>query len=200
MLEPRIDLDRVVDAHARFLAAIGSLTDEQARLPSGLPDWTVGHVLSHVARNADSHVRRTRAAIRGELVDQYPGGLAGRRAEIEAGAHRPANDIIEDVRRTSSAVEEAWQGVTGEVWSGLELPGRRWQELEVHLIDLGIGVTYRDWPDEFVVEWLPRTRERMWDTLSPEARAFRFDSPAAQLAWLYGRLQRADAPDLPPWG
>ena len=29
---------------------------------------------------------------------------------------------------------------------------------EVHLVDLGIGVTYRDWPADFVAAWLPRLR------------------------------------------
>ncbi len=45
------------------------------RGPSLLPEWSDGHVLTHLARNADSVVRRMEGAARGELVDQYPGGL-----------------------------------------------------------------------------------------------------------------------------
>ena len=55
-------------------------------LPSLLPEWTRGHVLTHIARNADSFVRVLEAARRGEVVTQYEGGVAGRNADIEAGA------------------------------------------------------------------------------------------------------------------
>jgi len=65
---PTDDIERVADAQARFDTAIAGLSDADVRRPSALPDWTVGHVLTHVARNADSHVRRTRAAQRHEVV------------------------------------------------------------------------------------------------------------------------------------
>ena len=55
-------------------------------LPSLLPGWTRGHVLTHIARNADSFVRVLEAARRGEVVTQYEGGVDGRNADIEAGA------------------------------------------------------------------------------------------------------------------
>ena len=71
---PNEDIARVGDAQTRFDAVIAGLTDDDARRASRLPDWTVGHVLAHVARNADSHVRRAEAATRGEVVEQYPGG------------------------------------------------------------------------------------------------------------------------------
>jgi maleylpyruvate isomerase len=38
---------------------IAGLTDDQARAPSLLPGWSVGHVLTHIARNGDSYVRMT---------------------------------------------------------------------------------------------------------------------------------------------
>jgi maleylpyruvate isomerase len=208
---PDADIARVADAHARFLEAIRQLRDEDVRRPSLLPGWTVGHVLTHVARNADSHVRRAEAAVRGDVVDQYPGGYARRDADIEAGAGRPAAEIRDDVRRSAEAVEEAWRGVPPAAWTGrtrdangrerplFELPSRRWQEVEVHVVDIGVGVTHRDWSGQFVLEWLPRTRERMWDEL-PSPIGVQFDDPRDELAWLYGRLRRDDLPQLPPWG
>ena len=45
------------DATARLLAALEVLRDLDVTRPSLLPDWTVGHVLTHLARNADSFVR-----------------------------------------------------------------------------------------------------------------------------------------------
>jgi DNA-binding CsgD family transcriptional regulator len=37
-----------------LVAAAGRMTDAEAREPSLLPGWTRGHVLTHVARNADA--------------------------------------------------------------------------------------------------------------------------------------------------
>lgn len=212
MLIPEIDLDRVRSAHARLFAATQLLSDEEVRRPSLLPAWTVGHVLTHVARNAESHVRRAEAAGRGEVVDQYEGGSEGRNAAIEAGARRAAADLVDDVRESALAAEQAWNGVPPDAWTRrtrdangrarplFELPSRRWQEVEVHLVDLGIGISHRDWPDEFVLEWLPRTRERMWSQLPAAAHEANFDDPAEELAWLYGRLDRDDLPAPPLWG
>lgn len=209
---PEAALARVHDAHERLFAATQPLSDEDVRRPSLLPGWTVGHVLTHLARNAESHVRRAEAAPRQVVVDQYEGGYEGRNAAIESGAPRRASELIEDVRRTSLAAEQAWEGVPASAWAArsrdangharplFELPSRRWQEVEVHLVDLAIGITHRDWPADFVLEWLPRTRERMWAVLPPQADLAEFDDPRDELAWLYGRLQREDLPAPPPWG
>jgi maleylpyruvate isomerase len=195
-----------------LLQVIDGMTDDDVRRPSLLPGWTAGHVLTHVARNADSHVRRVDAARRGEMIGHYEGGFAGREADIEAGAIRAAAEIVEDVRRSANAVDEAWRALPVEAWAGrswdvsgrerllFELPSRRWQEVEVHMVDLDVGVSHRDWPDELVIEWLPRTRERMWPQLPPEGTTFQFEDPRDELAWLYGRLRRSDLPALPPWG
>src|SRR5919206_1227017 len=92
-----INLDDVHFSHGRVVSTLSGLTDTAARRPSLLPGWTVGHVATHLARNADSHVRLLEAARRGEVADQYPGGAAQREAEIEAGAGRPAAELVADV-------------------------------------------------------------------------------------------------------
>ncbi len=71
---PYGDLAQVAGAQARLLALIQPLSDADVRRPSRLPGWTVGHVLSHLARNADSHRRRADAAGAGEVIEQYEGG------------------------------------------------------------------------------------------------------------------------------
>ena len=205
---PTDDIARVADAQARFDKAIAGLTDDDVVRPSRLPDWTVGHVLAHVARNADSHVRRTEAAIRGEVVEQYPGGFEGRAAEIDATAHGSAAELIDDVRSSGAAVLAAWGSTPAAAWDGVttdvggrerplwQLVARRWQELEVHVVDLGIGVTHEDWPDDFVAVWTPRLRQHFGDVASPSAEL----TDREELAWLYGRYARTDLPVLPPWG
>jgi maleylpyruvate isomerase len=99
----------------------------------------------------------------------------------------------------------AWSNVTRDV-GGRErplsaLPARRWQELEVHLVDLDVGVSYADWSDDFVEVFLPKLRSTVGErlptgaALAPSA----FDDPREELAWLYGRVRRPDLPALVPW-
>ena len=205
---PADDIAQVVGAQQRFNDAIAGLADADVRRPTLCAGWTVGHLLTHVARNADSHVRRTEAAMRGETVEQYTGGYEGRAVEIDEGATRSAAELIADVRDSGAAVERAWSRVIGEAWEnptldvrGREMPlhqlvGWRWQELEVHLIDLDLGVTYRDWPEAFVRVWLPRVRTSVGEI----AHAGSGLDDREQLAWLYGRRSRPDVPAVPAFG
>lgn len=209
---PVADLRWVADATRRFLDVVEDLTGDDVGAASLLPGWTVGHILTHVARNADSHIRRSAAAMRGEVIDQYPGGFKGRAAEIEAGACRSAAAITDDVRSTAAALAKTWELVAGSAWlrptrdvSGRErplneLPARRWQELEVHVVDLGAGPTYRDWPDDFVAVWLPRLEAELPDRLATKERpeVSTLDE-RERLAWLYGRSAEPGLPELPPW-
>ena len=194
-------------------ATIAPLDDATTGRPSLLPGWTVAHVLTHLARNADSHYRRTRAAIEGVMVDQYPGGLEERTAEIEAGAGRPADIVIADVGSATHRLLKAWSDVPGYAWANItrdatgrerplhELPTRRWLEVEIHLVDLGIGFTHRDWPDDFVGGLLPEMRDGVGVRLtSGDILPAPGDlDPKDELAWLVGRLGRDDLPRLGPW-
>jgi maleylpyruvate isomerase len=189
MSVPRADITGCRRSHRVLLERVADLTDQQVRLPSLLPDWTVGHVLTHLARNADSVSRRLEGAARGETVDQYPGGYAGRAADIAGGAGRPAEEQIADLRDSADRLEvivadlppEAWDRPTRDV-SGAERPAHtlmlsRWREVEVHHVDLGLGYTPADWPDELISVWLPRELERLPKRTDPKAL----------LAWVIGR-------------
>jgi maleylpyruvate isomerase len=52
MRELEMALAGCVEAHLGLLASFDGLTDEVAAGPSLLPDWSVGHVLTHIARSA----------------------------------------------------------------------------------------------------------------------------------------------------
>ena len=186
------------DAHARLWTSVEGLSDAQMREPSLLPDWTLGHVLTHLARNADSVMRRLDGARRGEIVDQYPGGLEGRAAAIEEGASREAAAILEDLAATSRLLDEQFATLEPEAWdrlprnvAGEELPARtmvwtRWREIEVHRVDLGLGYQPSEWPEEFVAQAL---NEELCHLPGRTDRR-------ALLAWLFGR---GDAPVLGPY-
>lgn len=196
--------DRTLDvlraAHARLLARLDGLGDEDVRRPSRLPGWTVGHVLSHLARNADSVVRRFDGVQRGAVVDQYEGGPEGRAAGIEAGAHRPAAELVLDVRRSAEAAEVAAAAIPADRWdaptrsvSGAVEPAiavlrGRVVEVEVHHVDLGLGYEPSDWPPDFVALGLA-------DKL-PDLPGLAAD-PGALLAWIIGRS--AEPPVLRAW-
>ncbi len=81
--------------------------------PSLLPEWSVGQVLAHMARNADSHKRRAEAAARGVVVEQYPGGFAGRAAEIDRDSRRPAAFLIRDVHESGNSAHRVLEIVAG---------------------------------------------------------------------------------------
>ena len=173
-------------------------------------DWSVGHVLTHLARNADSMVRVLTAEPDGDgAVERYEGGGPGRTREIEAGSARPAPELIDDVVDSTARLEAAWSAPVdwdrrsretgGALIPATDLPSLRWREVEVHMVDLGLGVEPSDWPSDFVRLQL-REMEMRWNArrpmgltgLPPEALAA---DPPTRLAWLFGRL---DLPGLPP--
>ena len=92
----------------------------------------------------------SRARRAGELRDQYPGGLDQRRADIEAGAGRPAAELVADVRRSSAAVERVMAALPAAAWDAPARTSRgvvetsrdavlsRWREVVVHHGDLGL--------------------------------------------------------------
>lgn len=191
-------------AQQRLLEDIAGLTDEQARSASLLPDWSVGHVLTHIARNGDSFVRMMGAAIEGQAVTQYDGGHERRAADIAAGADRPAAELVADVAGSAARVEDVWSRMTEAAWAGHGLtasgfhwrceamPFHRWREVIIHHVDFGLGYTTKDWPDDYVERELAVSLR-----LLPE----RLDQPGRRtlLSWLLGRTDQPGDLELAAW-
>lgn len=184
-----------------FLSDVGAVDPARSSL---LPGWTVGHVLTHIARNADSHV----AMLSGS--PQYERGAEGRAADIEAGARRPWGDLVADVAAAGVGLTSAYAGHAawdGEAQSGgglrpmTMLPQLRQREVELHRIDLGLGYEFASLPRDYVRREL-RILEMLWNArqpmgltgLPPAALTLR---PTDRLAWLTGRL---DVDGLAPSG
>ena len=139
-------------------------SDADMRAPSLLPNWTRGHVLTHIARNADGITATLAGALRGEIVLRYPGGPAGRAADIEDGAGRSAVELVDDVRESAARIDRLFGAVADA--DGWDLPSdtrparawvkARWKEVEIHRVDLAGAYTAADWPAEFVDYLLPR--------------------------------------------
>lgn len=203
-------------AHQRLLADLDELSDDVARRPSLLPGWSVGHVLTHLARNADSHVRMFEGAERGEELVQYAGGPEQRALDIDAGAGRAAVELVADVRTSIWHLEQTWATTSAGAWEGAgrtmagdlqpctDLPFRRWREVEVHHADLGLpSFTYDDWSDDYVRREL-RRQLMVWRSRLPmgvgELPAGVVSlSPHRRLAWLLGRYTADGLPDPGRW-
>jgi maleylpyruvate isomerase len=193
-------------SHQLLLERLGGLTDEMVSRSSLLPDWTVGHVLAHIAQQGDSIIRLFLAAEEGEIADQYEGGFAARVTAINEAASRTAAEHVTDVRRSIYALEGAiasarqgWYG-SARMVSGIEvrvtdLPLRRWREVEVHMGDLGLAelgcVGPESWSMDYVrhdlsvmtMQW--KSRGSMGLTDLPQQ--IRTQSPTVRLGWLMGR-------------
>jgi maleylpyruvate isomerase len=167
--QPTADIAGAKAAHERLRQTLATIRDKDIAQPSRLPGWTMGHVLTHLARNADGHCNMFAGAAIGEVFLQYPGGEKQRTDEIEAGARRRARDIVADVEATMAALEARWDDMTDEMWTsgrcrsfGGEMdiaiqPFRRWREVEIHHHDLGQAFTWRDWSDAYVARELETT-------------------------------------------
>ncbi len=200
-------------AHVRLLATVEAMTGGDERELSLLPGWTRGHVLTHLARNADSHTGLFAAAARGEIGDQYPGGVEQRNDDIERGAGRPIGELVDDLRRSIRGLEQAWAAATAPAWEGRarspfggemnvrDLPFRRWREVEVHHADLGLGAfTYDDWSPGYVRRELDR-ETRTWASRRPMGmtslpQAAQALTPARRVAWLLGRYATEELPGV----
>lgn len=191
-------------AHQRLLASLENFTNEKCRQDSMLPNWSRGHILTHLARNADSHVHLLQSAVRGEVGKQYP-SIEKRNADIENGAQRGAEDLIMDLRLSIYGLEAAWASANAKAWSGqgrtlrdsvIEMSSLvflRWREVEVHHADLNIGFGYDDLTplyvrleiDQQLMLW--RARKPMGMTELPDVA--KKLSPSQRLAWFLGRVE-----------
>ena len=162
-------LDRVQESTRQLLTSAGALTDGQAAGASRLPGWTRGHVLTHLARNADGFVNLLTWARTGVKTPMYP-SEAARDAGIEAGAGRRAAELTADLRGSSAAFAAAAAGLTAADWAAQverrgdsfparEILARRWAELEFHHVDLDAGYQAADWPSAWVAQELPQVAE-----------------------------------------
>ncbi|SOD87371.1 maleylpyruvate isomerase family mycothiol-dependent enzyme [Streptomyces sp. Ag109_G2-15] len=227
MIDHAHDLASVRDATERLLTAVAKLDNASLAEPSRLPGWTRGHVLAHLARNADALVN---------VLEGRPmyASAETRDADIERDAPRPLDVQLADVRESGARFQETgaapadWtrtvelrNGVTD---SASRVPFRRWVEVELHHVDLGVEYELEDLPAEFTereIEFLaqrfsghpdvPATRvtdgTRAWstgrDAAEPEVTVS--GAPADLLGWLAGRREGAALratggalPKLPP--
>ncbi|WP_089157129.1 maleylpyruvate isomerase family mycothiol-dependent enzyme [Micromonospora sp. NBS 11-29] len=182
----------LAEATERLLRTVAGLTAADVAAPSLLPGWTRAHVLTHLARNADAFVNLLTAARTGEEIPMYA-SPAARAADIEAGADRGPDDVLDDLRRSGRRFDaavaempvEAW-GATVQTrrgpWPAATLVWGRLREVEVHHVDLSAGYRPADWPAAFAQRLLHEVATGLAADPAAPAMVLRVDGAAHELA------------------
>jgi maleylpyruvate isomerase len=172
MTEIMTALGAVRASTADLVADVRALpwNDSDVAMPSLCDGWTRGHVLTHLARNADGVAETLAGALRGEIVERYPDGWAARNAAIDAGAVRPFVELVADVQesaqrldRVLSAVADAdgWELETEKGHPAKHWLSARWKEVEIHRVDLAAGYGPDRWPPSLVAAMFEREVARL---------------------------------------
>ncbi|MCD9874693.1 maleylpyruvate isomerase family mycothiol-dependent enzyme [Streptomyces guryensis] len=153
-------LQWVQDGQRRLQQAVDALPGTAVFEPSALPGWTRGHLLTHLARNADALVNLLTWARTGTPTPMYT-SPDRRVTDIEAGAGRPLTEQQRDVRQSAARFAAAAEALTQEAWSATvvsgqgreipasEVPWLRAREVWIHLVDLRVGVAMDALPADF---------------------------------------------------
>ncbi|WP_372406830.1 maleylpyruvate isomerase family mycothiol-dependent enzyme [Streptomyces luteireticuli] len=227
MIDHEHDLALLREATDRLTRAVEALAESAVGEPSRLPGWTRGHVLTHLARNADALVN----VLSGRPM--YASAEA-RDADIAEGAPRPLAVQLDDLRASAgrffdtAARPADWSRTVtlrnGVTDSASRVPFRRLIEVELHHADLGIGYELEDLPAEFTGREIGFLADRFaghpdlpalvitdeeghtWRSGRADGPGTRVGGPApALLGWLAGRRDGsalesdgAPVPVLPP--
>ncbi|MFJ2865364.1 maleylpyruvate isomerase family mycothiol-dependent enzyme [Kitasatospora sp. NPDC087314] len=155
-------LGLVEESTRHLLHTVSELKPAAVAEPSALPGWTRGHVLAHIARNADSLVNLLNGARTGTDIPQYASTEA-RDRQIEDDAPRPVDVQLADLAASHQRFAAAAAPMTGEAWTvevrhrtgyvfpASDIPWKRLAEVEYHHVDLAAGYTPAQWPEAFAV-------------------------------------------------
>ncbi|MEP6666956.1 MAG: maleylpyruvate isomerase family mycothiol-dependent enzyme [Nocardioidaceae bacterium] len=209
-------IDALVASTESLLQSIKDLTDDRAREASLMPDWSRGHVLTHIARNADAMINLATWARTGTETLMYA-SREQRNTDIAAGSGRSAVELTEDVRTTHERMLAELRELPVDAWStpirwgaknrsgeASAIPFLRRTEVEVHHVDLSLDYTLAHLPEDFVEDMLVEvTREYSADADKPGIVLVGIDSegrwtvepggpevtgpPPSLLGWLLGR-------------
>jgi maleylpyruvate isomerase len=204
----------VASAEALVAQLVKNLSNEDVAANSLLPDWSRGHVLSHLANNARGLSNLIEWALTGVQKNMYV-SVEQRAIDIENDATRPGNEIIADFLEQSkifaSNLERLMVGplLSEEVVLGngshvhpYEMTTLRERELLVHLVDLGLEYKANDWTFDFSIKTLKSVSagkrkesvkyrlliagDHTW-TMDQNGMTDIFGTPQSLAAWLMGR-------------
>lgn len=154
---PTRELDWAELGWQLFDRKLGELDDNAFGAATALPDWTVAHLVAHLADNAEALQRLATWARTGVETPMYASSDA-RNAGIDRGATRPAAELRDRVGRTDAALRADLAGLPDAAWSasvvtaqGRTVPAAqiawmRVREVWIHAVDLGNGMDFDRFP------------------------------------------------------
>ena len=205
------DVLEAVDRHTELLiATTRSIEDPGAA--SLCAGWSRGHVLTHVARNADGFCALVRSAVDGTGEPMYANPEA-RDADIDAGADRSCAELVRDLEGTAAALAEQLPRLTADqadmplertpgvfLVKGGRIPFLRLREVAYHHVDLDAGFTFHDLEPKLQRRFLDEEVRRLRAAETPPDLTLRstegeewtigagtasvMGSPAGLLGWL----------------
>ncbi len=151
-------------ATRRLVRTVDALADFQFAEPSLLPGWTRGHVIAHLALNAEGLSGALEGVREERAVPMYASQEARREGIESLGSAEPAvlrDRLLASTTAIMDAVSELPEDLVGqriERTPGSErgfTAGRvgemRLREVEIHHADLDLAYTWADWPNDFAV-------------------------------------------------
>jgi len=147
----------------RLEDTVSALEPSAVQQPSALPGWTRGHVVTHLARNADALVNLLTWARTGTPTPMYA-TPDQRNADIDAGAGRDLDEQLTDLREAGRRFADAAAALPPDAWAArvksaqgrdipaAEVPWMRTREVWLHLVDLDAGPSVDVIPDDVAVE------------------------------------------------
>ncbi|MFC9434773.1 maleylpyruvate isomerase N-terminal domain-containing protein [Nocardia sp. NPDC057030] len=154
----------------QIIDALSAADDKLLDAPSDLPDWSRLNIICHLRYGAVALARLTSAALAGVETAYYPGRRDRQReATLRLEPGEDAMQAVLSLAHESARLHELWSTVPNAAWQlGLpepadnqhfgtlrlgHLPILRLTEIEVHSVDLGLGLD--DWGELFVRAALP---------------------------------------------
>ncbi|HSU73507.1 MAG TPA: maleylpyruvate isomerase family mycothiol-dependent enzyme [Terrabacter sp.] len=178
----------LVDAETdRLVSTALGLHDPDGTSPSLCEGWTRGHVLAHVARNADALSRVCDVALTGVPGTMYD-DVDSRDADIERDAGRPLSEHVADLRESAARLAGRLELLRPE-HSDVRVertPGgfpiavgmvafMRLREVVFHHVDLDAGYTFASVPSEVVSLFLRDAVNRLAHADAPPSLRVRTD-------------------------
>jgi maleylpyruvate isomerase len=210
------DLALLQEATNRLVRTVDGLEPEQWTAPSGLPGWSRGHVVAHLALNGEGLAAALRGVVAGEAVPMYASQEA-RDEDIAALGGADRGELRDRLLAAGASYAEAAAAVPDDLWgtrvertpggrtfSAAATVGMRWREVEIHHVDLDAGYSRSSWTPELCRNVLGAMAKRgvgresftvrpldvdgSWGYGDSPADGPTVTGPAADLAWwLTGR-------------
>ncbi|EON23832.1 hypothetical protein CF8_2165 [Nocardioides sp. CF8] len=185
-------LELLAAANQRLIRTVDALDDAVFGAPSLLPDWTVGHVVAHLALNGEALAGALEGVTSGTARAMYA-SQEDRDGDIaELGVASPG-DLRSRLMASTELFDREVRDLPEDRWTTTieRTPGRpafsarstvlmRLREVEIHHADLGVGYTSADWSPEFSAIVIETMDKRDFPT------SFRVLARDLAQSWSYG--------------